>query len=156
MIKLRSMRQSVAGERGSQVTARGDTRITAVGRVIRKLKLDELPELWNVVRGEMALVGPRPEVPAHVELEDPRWQAVLAARPGLTDPVTLTLRNEEELLAGLSADEREIFYRTRLIPYKLAGYQEYLERRTPWQDLKVLWATALGVLLPRRHPPPEL
>ena len=152
LLKLRSMRQD--GQAGPQVTARGDSRVTGVGRVLRKLKIDELPGLWNVVRGEMALVGPRPEVPRYVDLADPRWQAVLSARPGMTDPVTLSLRNEEELLAPV--EDREAFYRERLLPYKLAGYQEYLARRTPWRDVQVLLATTLGVLWPGRHPPPKL
>ncbi len=63
-----------------------------------------MPTFWNVLRGDMALVGPRPEVPRYVQLENPRWKAVLAVRPGLTDPVTLSLRNEEELLAGIETD----------------------------------------------------
>ncbi len=155
LLKLRSMVQRPEG--GSQVTARGDARITGVGRILRATKVDELPGLWNVVRGEMALVGPRPEVSEYVDLADSRWRAVLAVRPGLTDPVTLALRNEEALLAGRPGNEdRETFYRERLVPYKLAGYQAYLERRTPWRDVQVLCATAFGVLLPRRHPPPEL
>ena len=157
LLKLRSMVQRVDQDTDSRVTAWGDVRITGVGRILRKTKIDELPGLWNVVRGEMALVGPRPEVPRYVDLADARWQTVLAARPGLTDPVTLSLRNEEELLARLSGNgDREMFYRERLVPFKLAGYQAYLKRRTPWRDAQVLFATVLGVLLPRRHPPPEV
>jgi lipopolysaccharide/colanic/teichoic acid biosynthesis glycosyltransferase len=150
-LKFRSMRHAAAA--GVALTASGDRRVTPVGRVIRKLKLDELPELWNVVRGEMALVGPRPEVPGFVDLEDSAWREVLAARPGLTDPVTLRLRNEEELLAALEGDP-EVFYTLYLLPFKLRGYRNYLSRRTWRSDLWVLWHTLLGVLFPGRNPPP--
>ena len=98
LLKFRSMR--VENE-GAQVTAKGDTRVTRVGRLLRKSKLDELPELWNVARGELSLVGPRLEVTKYVNLEDPLWRKVLEARPGITDPVTLRLRNEEEPLAAV-------------------------------------------------------
>lgn len=148
--KFRSMRVL---EGGLPLTAAGDARITPIGKVLRKLKLDELPELWNVVRGDMALVGPRPEVPRYVDLDDPLWQEVLAVRPGLTDPVTLRLRNEEELLGALDGDP-DTFYRSYLLPFKLRGYRGYLRQRSAWSDLLVLWDTLLGVLLPGRNPPP--
>src|SRR5438132_1025889 len=96
--KLRTMRTASNGPQvteasnGPQVTKVDDERITRVGKFLRQTKLDELPTLWNVLRGDMALVGPRPEVPRYVKLEDPMWQAVLAAKPGITDPVTLRLR----------------------------------------------------------------
>ena len=152
LLKFRTMRETSAGPR---FTARGDARITGVGRFLRQSKLDELPELWNVLRGEMSFVGPRPEVPEYVDLEDSRWQRVLAARPGLTDPVTLALRNEEELLAGVAAEERRRFYAETLVPYKLHGYAAYLERRTAWSDLGVMMATLLAVVRPGRATPPS-
>ncbi len=107
------------------MTAGGDSRVTAIGRFLRRTKLDELPELWNVVRGEMSFVGPRPEVERFVRLEDPLWREVLEARPGLTDPTTLRLRDEESLLASVEGD-REAYYRETLQPLKLRGYVEYL------------------------------
>ncbi len=134
LFKLRTMRQAAAGAAGSYVTAGGDPRITPLGRFLRRSKLDELPQLWNIVRGDLSFVGPRPEVPAWIELGDPRWQRVLAARPGLTDPVTLRLRNEEALLAAVPGD-REDFYRDHLQPWKLAGYADYLARRSAAGDL---------------------
>ncbi len=155
LAKLRTMR--VAPE-GSQLTASGDLRVTGVGRWLRRLKLDELPQLWSVVRGDMSLVGPRPEVPRYVDAADPLWRAVLAARPGLTDPVTLRLRDEEALLAaaGLEEGEVERFYRDSLLPWKLRGYRDYLARRTWASDLGVLAATLLAVLRLHRPEPPSL
>ena len=152
MLKLRTMK---ADGSGALITARGDHRVTGVGCVLRRTKLDELPELWNVVRGEMSLVGPRPEVPAFVDLSSPLWQEVLTVRPGITDPVTLVLRNEEELNAA-SEDDPEQFYRQRLQPYKLLGYVRYLRKRTPRSDLMVLIDTVLAVAAPGRTPPPSL
>lgn len=142
MLKFRTMK---VGDGGAQVTAAGDARVTAVGRVLRRLKLDELPELWNVLRGELALVGPRPEVPRFVDLEDAAWRRVLAERPGITHPVTLRLADEEGLIAAVGGDP-ERFYREELLPWKLAGYLEYAARRTAWSDLGVLAATAAGLL----------
>ncbi len=150
LLKLRSMR--LAATTGTQITARGDDRITPVGRWLRRFKLDELPQLWNVVCGDMSLVGPRPEVPRYVDAEAPLWQQVLAARPGLTDPVTLALRDEESILAA-APGRPEDFYRRALLPYKLRGYAEYESRRTPWRDIGVLIATVLAIVGLRRTPP---
>jgi len=148
MYKFRTM---AAHGSGPQVTASGDPRVTGVGRWLRRLKLDELPELVNVLRGDMSLVGPRPEVPRYVDLADPLWQAALTVRPGITDPVTVRLRHEEELLAALGADP-ETHYREVLLPSKLRGYISYLERRTWWTDLRVLVETIWAVvMLGRRH-----
>jgi lipopolysaccharide/colanic/teichoic acid biosynthesis glycosyltransferase len=131
---------------GPQFTSSRDERITRLGRFLRRTKLDELPTLWNVLRGEMALVGPRPEVPRFVKLEDPVWQAVLAVRPGITDPVTLQLRNEEDLLAGVTTDT-ESYYVNELQPSKLSGYVAYLEERTWRSDLKVLGQTIVEIVI---------
>jgi lipopolysaccharide/colanic/teichoic acid biosynthesis glycosyltransferase len=144
MFKFRTMR---TGSSGAGVTMDRDPRITAVGRVLRKTKLDELPELWNVVRGDMAIVGPRPEVPQYVDENDPRWREVLKVKPGLTDPVTVALRNEERLLASAGPD-RERFYVHSLLPWKLDGNARYLRIRTPWSDMAVLAATVVAVLHP--------
>ncbi|HTY42070.1 MAG TPA: sugar transferase [Thermoanaerobaculia bacterium] len=148
LVKFRTMR---AAGGGPEVTASGDARITPVGRFLRRWKLDELPELWNVVLGEMSLVGPRPEVPAYVDPEAPAWREVLDARPGLTDPTTLALRDEEALLASIAGD-RELFYRESLQPRKLEGYRQYLRRRTWRSDLGVLFRTVAAILFPARAP----
>ena len=97
----------------------------------------------------MSLVGPRPEIPDYVDLTMPEWQQVLRVRPGITDPVTLRLRNEERLLAGVAGD-REDFYLRTLQPFKLAGYLDYLNQRTWWSDILIIFQTFLCVLFPRR------
>jgi len=153
LVKLRTMRSGRSGE--VEVTAGDDARVTRVGRILRKTKIDEIPELWNIISGDMSFVGPRPEVPRYVDPADPRWAAVLRARPGLTDPVTLRLRNEEALLAGVPGD-REAFYRTHLQPYKLRGYAAYLDTRSWKTDLRILVETVLAVLRPGSAPPPAL
>jgi lipopolysaccharide/colanic/teichoic acid biosynthesis glycosyltransferase len=142
--KLRTMR---AGSGGALVTASGDDRITGVGRFLRKTKLDELPQLWNIVRGDMSLVGPRPEVPRYVNLDDPLWREVLSVRPGLTDPVTLELKDEESVLAQVDGDQ-ERFYRVELQPAKLRGYVAYGRSRSWMTDVGVLYRTVRAILRP--------
>jgi lipopolysaccharide/colanic/teichoic acid biosynthesis glycosyltransferase len=129
------------------ITAAGDTRVTALGRILRKTKLDELPSLWNVIKGDMSLVGPRPEVPQYVDINSPDWKLVLEVRPGITDPVTANLRDEETLLAEVT-NNPETFYRDTLQKYKLQGYLEYLSARNCWTDLRVLARTCALVIVP--------
>ena len=148
LYKLRTMRK---GDGGAQITAAGDGRITWVGRILRKTKLDEIPELWNVIKGDMSLVGPRPEVPCYVDLKKAEWRLVLEARPGITDPVTLRLRNEEQFLAEVK-NNREEFYLQTLQPFKLKGYLEYLSQRSWRTDIEVIWKTLLCVLFPDKAP----
>lgn len=156
LLKLRSMRAAPPRtSAGAQVTARGDLRITSIGTLLRRFKLDELPQLWNVFRGDMALVGPRPEVPRYVDVEDPRWTPVLAVRPGLTDAVTLRLRDEESLLAAAEGDP-EIFYRRYLLAWKLAGYAAYERQRTAHGDIGILLRTVLALIMPAGEPPPTV
>jgi lipopolysaccharide/colanic/teichoic acid biosynthesis glycosyltransferase len=152
LYKIRTMRVAAGGP---QVTAGGDSRVTKVGKLLRKTKLDELPELWNILKGDMSLIGPRPEVPRYVDLGNPEWLMVLQARPGLADPMTLRLRNEEELLAHVKGD-RERFYLEMLQPFKLRGYINYLESRSWLSDLKVLWQTVVAVALPHRADLPTM
>ncbi len=145
LYKFRTMAKSNSGP---GVTVDGDRRITRIGRLLRKTKLDELPELWNVVRGDMSLVGPRPEVPEYVDLEDPLWREALSVRPGLTHPITLALRNEEDLLSECEGNPVE-FYRNKLLPYKLQGYIDYAQEQSWQADLLVLAKTVLVVIVPR-------
>lgn len=144
------MRPSVDGP---QVTSGNDARITRAGKFLRKTKLDELPTFWNVIKGDMALVGPRPEVPRYVKFDDPVWQKVLEVRPGITDPITLQLRNEEELLAHVAGDPEE-YYLNELQPQKLRAYLEYLQKRNWLTDLKVLGQTLLALINPQKDTRP--
>jgi lipopolysaccharide/colanic/teichoic acid biosynthesis glycosyltransferase len=140
--KLRTMRVSVDGP---QITSRNDGRVTRLGRLLRQAKLDELPTFWNVLRGDMSLVGPRPEVPAYVNLSDPCWRLILSVRPGLTDPITVSLRNEEDLLAQ-AGPNAEAFYVSQLQPAKLRGYIDYLQQRTVRSDVVVLFRTMAEII----------
>ncbi len=143
LLKLRSMRPSRAGCR---ITAGGDPRVTRVGRVLRRYKLDELPQLWNIVRGEMSFIGPRPELPAFVDLQDPRWIQILQSKPGITDLSTLVYREEESILARHEDTERA--YREEVLPAKLALSARYLRQRCLRTDFKLLMLTAKYSFLP--------
>jgi len=124
---------------GKRITASDDDRVTPIGRVLRRYKLDELPQLWNVIKGDMSILGPRPEVPAFVDPEDPRWIKVLSVRPGITGLASLLLRNEEQILACVS--NREEYYCFILLPLKLWLENAYLVERDFWSDVKLLVLT---------------
>lgn len=141
LYKFRTMRAEVAP--GPAITVSGDPRITTVGRVLRRTKIDEVPQLINVLRGEMSLVGPRPEDPAYVALYSSRQRAVLSVAPGITSPASIAYRHEEALLADPMAEER---YVTEVMPAKLEIELEYLSRRTLWTDVVILLRTAGAVL----------
>jgi lipopolysaccharide/colanic/teichoic acid biosynthesis glycosyltransferase len=134
--KFRTMR---SGSHGSKITAAGDGRITRAGAILRKYKLDELPQLLNVFKGDMSLVGPRPEVPEHVRVEAAEWQTVLHVRPGITDLATLVYR-DEELILGASGDP-DTFYRESVLPAKLLLNIAYLISRSFLLDLKLIFLT---------------
>ena len=141
IIKFRSMRQNNSGP---QITVGADARITRSGRFIRAYKLDELPQLINVLLGDMSLVGPRPEVPRYVALypADVRDE-VLSVRPGMTDLASVQYRSESDLLA--SSSDPELTYTTVILPAKLALYQQYVRRRSLWLDVRIIGMT-LGIL----------
>lgn len=142
MYKFRTMR--VGSDRGNPgVTATDDPRITRVGRVLRATKLDEIPQLLNVLQGEMSLVGPRPEAPEYVSEYDVRQRHILSVRPGITGPTQLVFRDEERLLRYEDADR---VYRSALLPKKLEMDLRYLENRTLVSDLQILMATARRVV----------
>lgn len=144
LLKFRSMRVS---EDGPAITASGDRRITRIGKILRNYKLDELPQLWNVVGGDMNLVGPRPEVAKYVDSASATWRRVLSVRPGITDLATLVYRNEEELL-GRSNDP-ELFYREIVLPQKLQLNIQYLEHSTFVTDCKLVLLTLRYSLRPQ-------
>lgn len=137
LLKFRSMR---SGIRGTAITAACDPRVTRAGRLLRKYKLDELPQLWNVLRGQMSLVGPRPEIPAFVDLNDRTWKTVLSVKPGLTDLATLLYRDEEQVLS--QSDDPERCYRESVLPEKLALNLRYLEAGSLRLDTKLLLMSA--------------
>jgi lipopolysaccharide/colanic/teichoic acid biosynthesis glycosyltransferase len=132
-----------APARGGALTTPGDPRITRAGAVLRRWKLDELPQLVNVVRGDMGLVGPRPEVARYVAGYGPREREVLRARPGLTDPASLAFVDEAAVLARY--DDCERAYVEVVLPAKLALSLEYLEQRTVVSDVAVLARTLVRI-----------
>lgn len=146
--KFRTMR---ADSQGRIITAAGDGRVTHIGAVLRRCKLDELPQLFNVLKGDMSLVGPRPEVPECVQLEAPIWQAVLQVRPGVTDLATLLYRDEEKLL-GTAVDATALYCET-VLPAKLALNLGYLRSRSFWRDLRLIHLTIRYSLFPERFDP---
>jgi lipopolysaccharide/colanic/teichoic acid biosynthesis glycosyltransferase len=141
LYKFRSMIAD-ADKRGPGITATGDSRVTSVGRFLRRTKLDELPQLINVLRGDMSLVGPRPEDPRYVALYTPEQRRVLTVRPGITSAASLAYRHEERLLAG---EDWEVVYREQVLPAKLALDLAYLERRTLWSDLALILRTVAAM-----------
>lgn len=143
---LYKFRTMFTSNNGLPFTAGGDSRITTAGKFLRKTKLDELPQLYNIVRGEMSFVGPRPEVVELVNLDNPLWQEVLSVRPGITDPVTLQLRNEETLLAAV--ENKTEFYNEVIQPYKLNGYAQYVRSKSLPGDIKIIAQTFKAVLFP--------
>lgn len=144
MLKFRSMRADAA-RNGLAITVGDDPRITRVGRLIRRYKLDELPQLWNVIKGDMSLVGPRPEVPRYVDLYPAEVRrAVLSVRPGITDPASIAFVNESELLA--TAADAEAMYREVILPQKLRMYCDYVAGHSVVGDLKVLVRTVVAAL----------
>jgi lipopolysaccharide/colanic/teichoic acid biosynthesis glycosyltransferase len=142
ILKFRSMYSGDAD--GSVITVAGDRRVTPLGKFLRRFKLDELPQLWNVFRGEMSLVGPRPEVSAYVAHYTPKQRVVLSVRPGITDPSSLAYRHEETLLEA--ASDPECFYRMHILPDKLARSSAYLQNVTFSGDLRIILQT-LGSFL---------
>lgn len=150
--KLRTMSAQTpkAGNPGGQsplCTAAGDRRITRTGRVLRKFRLDELPQLWNILAGDMSFVGPRPEVPRYVAAYSPRMMATLLVPAGLTSPASVAYRGEDELL-GKAADPEE-YYKRELLPRKMALNLRYIETLSLAGDIACLFETAAAVFLRR-------
>lgn len=140
--KFRTMRQAVAG---AALTVGDDPRVTRSGRFLRSTKLDELPQLVNVLRGEMSLVGPRPEVPHYVDLWPPEARdRILSVRPGITDPASIEFRRESEELA--LAPDPEAHYVDVVLPRKVSLYCDYVDNRSFVGDLMILVRTAFSVL----------
>ena len=141
VLKVRTM---VENSGGSKVTVARDPRVTRLGHLLRRYRIDELPQLINVMRGEMSLVGPRPEDPAYVDMSIPLHRRVFTARPGITGLAQLEFHGEAVLLTGPHADQR---YRDEILPAKLKLDAEYLERQTTLLDLEILLRTLRTELL---------
>ena len=137
LVKFRSM--TVVQDSKSTVSVRGDMRITPVGAFLRRFKLDELPELWNVLKGEMSLVGPRPDVPGFADKLTGSDRDVLKLRPGVTGPASLKYANEEKLLAQQSDPEK--YNREVIFPEKVRINLDYQKHQNLWLDLKIIFAT---------------
>jgi len=137
LIKFRSM--TVEQDNISTATARGDARITKIGEFLRKYKLDELPELWNVIKGEMSLVGPRPDVPGYADKLVGKDRDVLKLRPGITGTASLKYANEEEILA--SQENPQKYNDEVIFPDKVKVNLDYYENQSFWLDIKIIFAT---------------
>ncbi len=143
LVKFRTM---VPSHTGSSVSVAGESRITPLGATLRRFKLDELPELWNVACGEMSFVGPRPDVPGYADRLTGDDRRVLELRPGITGPATLKYRNEEELLAA--CDNPQEYNDHVIFPDKVRINLDYLDRRTFAGDILIIMQTILPGLFP--------
>jgi len=140
IIKIRTMKPSM--ETNSTVTTACDSRITKLGKFFRLTKIDELPQLVNVLLGDMSFVGPRPDVPGYADKLKGEDRIILSVRPGITGPATLFYRNEEELLA--SQPDPVLYNDTVLFPHKVKLNKQYIENYSIAQDLNYIWRTISG------------
>jgi lipopolysaccharide/colanic/teichoic acid biosynthesis glycosyltransferase len=138
--KFRSM--IVDADRDGLLTAPADSRLTRVGRWLRRYKVDELPQLFNVLKGDMQLVGARPEVERYVQLFRPQYAVILQERPGITDPATLVYRHEDQIF---SADRMEEQYVKEILPAKLKLSLDYQKQRSLFSDVRILLRTVIGL-----------
>lgn len=143
MIKFRSMVQN-AHLIGGTSTPEDDPRITRAGKLLRRYKLDELPQLLNVLKGEMSLVGPRPQVPWAVDLYTPEEKTVLRVKPGITDYASLRFRDEGEILRGSTNPDKD--YLEKIHPEKMRLSLEYARTHSTWMDCKILASTVAAVV----------
>ena len=150
VLKFRTMYSSTGNSSGALITRSGDCRVTAVGKWLRKWKLDELPQFVNVLKGDMTLVGHRPDMLKYMQTLTGRDRNILYFRPGITGPASLKFRNEEQELAKVPPQEMEKFYINDLLPKKIHMDLNYAERATFLADCHILLRTALSVLC-RHH-----
>ena len=147
IVKFRSMVVN-ADKCGLSITKAGDSRVTRVGTFLRKWKIDELPQLWNVFRGEMSLVGPRPELPLYVSTYTTDQREVLSVTPGITDIASICYRDEEAILA--SAGDADDLYRKVVLPHKLMLNRQYIRTISFGMDIKLILKTLALLLFPSR------
>ena len=146
IFKFRSMVQDAA-KLGGPITVGDDPRITRIGCFLRKTKVDELPQLLNVLKGDMSLVGPRPEVRKYVEMFHQDYEEILRARPGITDLASIRYRDESTVLAAAADPEEE--YIRRVLPEKIRLAREYVERQSPWLDITIIFGTLIRLIADR-------
>lgn len=144
LYKFRTMR-SLKGAENGQFDIGNKSRITGVGRFLRKTKLDELPQVINVIRGDMSIVGPRPEVEKWTLVYPERWTAVLKVRPGITDNASIVFRNEEEILAR--SNDPEDCYKNYVLPQKLDLYEQYVNKNSVIGDIGIILRTIQVVIM---------
>jgi lipopolysaccharide/colanic/teichoic acid biosynthesis glycosyltransferase len=143
IFKFRTM-VTDAPQQGAQITAGADPRVTAVGRFLRKSKIDELAQLMNVLRGDMSLVGPRPEVPKYVEMFRDEYREILRVRPGITDPASIKYRDESAILGQASDPERT--YVEQILPDKIAIARDYVAQQSFLGDIAILCRTLAAIV----------
>jgi lipopolysaccharide/colanic/teichoic acid biosynthesis glycosyltransferase len=144
ILKFRTMINRRQKEIGSSITRKGDVRITGIGRLLRKSKLDELPQLFNVLLGDMSLVGPRPDLPEFYETLAPEQRVIVALRPGVTGWATLQFRDEEGHLASIPEEQVANYYVSTLFPTKVQLALDYARRATFLKDLGIIVRTITG------------
>ncbi len=140
--KFRTMKK-VGEQDGPKITIKGDNRITGIGRLLRKYKIDELPQLFNVLKGDMSFVGPRPEISEYVNLFKTAYEKLLSIRPGITDPASICYSNEEILLSG--SDNWEENYRKIVLPEKIKLSLHYVDNHNIITDLRLIVKTILKI-----------
>jgi lipopolysaccharide/colanic/teichoic acid biosynthesis glycosyltransferase len=140
--KFRTMKK-VGEQDGPKITIRGDNRITRIGRLLRKYKIDELPQLFNVLKGDMSFVGPRPEISEYVNLFKTAYGKLLSIRPGITDPASICYSNEEILLSG--SDNWEENYRKIVLPEKIKLSLQYVDNHSIITDIRLIVKTFLKI-----------
>ena len=139
--KFRTMRENSEGNK--QITVGNDSRITSIGHILRKTKLDELPQLFNVIKGEMSLVGPRPEVPRYVELYTEEQRKILSVPAGITDYASIYFSNESEFLG--KAEDPEKYYIEKIMPHKIDLNMKYINNMGILTDIKIIMLTILKI-----------
>ncbi|MBF0395180.1 MAG: sugar transferase [Desulfobacterales bacterium] len=149
MLKFRTMVMN-AEKIGGPTTSLNDPRITRIGHFIRKFKIDELPQLINVIKGDMSLVGPRPEVVSEVRVYDSKWDVIFSIRPGITDLSSIEFSNEGEIIAKSGIADSHEAYRLLIQPKKLKLQKHYAMNQSFLLDLKILWQTFLAVIKKNR------
>ncbi len=147
LYKFRSM-VTDAAKRGPPITTGNDTRITKTGRFLRKTKIDELPQLFNVLKGDMSLVGPRPELLQYVEIFQKEYEEILVVKPGITDLASLKYRDEASILGKTKEPEKE--YVCRILPEKIRLAKEYLKRSSLILDLSIIFKTLIKLVIIKR------